>query len=152
MQVVPLFDGTDPGIPSCSNDSSWTDLVRRWPLPTCHIQSGTIYCWLWGTGPFGMYRMRMVWEVSSFYSHHPTGQLSVYRCTALPDNLDAGGPLHSREHIEVLFEETSPGMRQNEYGVFSDALVCIPFFFWCVSWTNILPIAIYTFFPLGRHI
>jgi hypothetical protein len=45
---------------------------------------------------------------------------------AFPDNLDAGGPLRSREHLKVLFEETAPGIMWDQYGVVGDVLVCIP--------------------------
>ncbi|KAI9436911.1 hypothetical protein H4582DRAFT_2111949 [Lactarius indigo] len=39
------------------------------------------------------------------------------KCMAFPDNLDTGGPLHSREHLHVLFEETTPGIMWDQYGI-----------------------------------
>jgi hypothetical protein len=45
---------------------------------------------------------------------------------AFPDDLDAGGPLRSREHLEILFEATTPGIMWDQYGVVGDVLVGIP--------------------------
>jgi Plavaka transposase len=42
---------------------------------------------------------------------------------AFPDNLDAGGPPRSREHLEILFEETIAGIMWDQYGVVGDVLV-----------------------------
>ena len=42
---------------------------------------------------------------------------------AYPDNLDAGGLLHSQEHLETLFEEMTPTIMWDQYGVVSDILV-----------------------------
>jgi hypothetical protein len=42
---------------------------------------------------------------------------------AFPDDLDAGGPLRSREHMEVLFEEVTPGIMWDQYGAVGDVLV-----------------------------
>jgi hypothetical protein len=44
---------------------------------------------------------------------------------AFPDDLDAGGPLRSREHLTALFEETTSGIMWEQYGVVGDVLVCI---------------------------
>lgn len=51
--------------------------------------------------------------------------LKVRRCTGFPDDLDTGGPLRSREHLDVLFEETTPGIMWDQYGVVADVLVSI---------------------------
>ena len=45
---------------------------------------------------------------------------------AFPDELDAGGPLRSREHLQVLFEETTPGIMWDQYGIAGDVVVRIP--------------------------
>jgi hypothetical protein len=42
---------------------------------------------------------------------------------AFPDNLDTGGLLHSREHLGILFEEITPGVMWDEFGVVGDVLV-----------------------------
>jgi hypothetical protein len=42
-----------------------------------------------------------------------------------PDDLDAGGPLHAREQLDILFQETTPGIMWDQYGVVRDVLVCI---------------------------
>ena len=34
--------------------------------------------------------------------------------------------MRSQEHLEVLFEETTPGIMWGQYGVVGDILVCIP--------------------------
>jgi hypothetical protein len=44
---------------------------------------------------------------------------------AFPDALDTGGPLRSREHLTVLFQETTPGIMWDQYGVVGDVLVRI---------------------------
>ncbi|KAI9431349.1 hypothetical protein H4582DRAFT_2062851 [Lactarius indigo] len=44
------------------------------------------------------------------------------KCMAFPDDLDTGGPLRSREHLHVLFEETTPGIMWDQYGVAGDAM------------------------------
>ncbi|KAN0124616.1 hypothetical protein V8E53_001577 [Lactarius tabidus] len=44
------------------------------------------------------------------------------KCTAFPDALDTGGPLRSREHLEVLFEETTPGIMWDQFGAVGDVL------------------------------
>jgi hypothetical protein len=42
---------------------------------------------------------------------------------AFPDNLDAGGLLRSREHLNTLHEDTTPAIMWDQYGVVGDALV-----------------------------
>jgi hypothetical protein len=44
---------------------------------------------------------------------------------AFPDALDMGGPLCSREHLTILFKETTPGIMWDQYSVVGDVLVCI---------------------------
>jgi hypothetical protein len=47
-----------------------------------------------------------------------------------PDNLDAGGLLHSQEHVDTLFEDMTPAIMWDQYGVVGNALVstfCCPF-------------------------
>ncbi|KAN0133618.1 hypothetical protein V8E53_008565 [Lactarius tabidus] len=44
------------------------------------------------------------------------------KCTAFPDALDTGGLLRSREHLEVLFEETTPGIMWDQFGAVGDVL------------------------------
>jgi hypothetical protein len=42
---------------------------------------------------------------------------------AYPDDLDAGGLLRSQEHLNALFEETTPAIMWDQFGVVGDALV-----------------------------
>ncbi|KAH8985962.1 hypothetical protein EDB86DRAFT_3065949 [Lactarius hatsudake] len=42
------------------------------------------------------------------------------KCMAFPDNLDAGGSLRTREHLDTLFEETTPGIMWDQYSVAAD--------------------------------
>ncbi|KAH9061851.1 hypothetical protein EDB83DRAFT_2315615 [Lactarius deliciosus] len=44
------------------------------------------------------------------------------KCMAFPDNLDAGGSLRTREHLDTLFEETTPGIMWDQYGVAGDTM------------------------------
>ncbi|KAH8979151.1 hypothetical protein EDB92DRAFT_1955468 [Lactarius akahatsu] len=38
------------------------------------------------------------------------------------DNLDTGGSLRTREHLDTLFEETTPGIMWDQYGVAGDTM------------------------------
>ncbi|KAH8987556.1 hypothetical protein EDB86DRAFT_3065712 [Lactarius hatsudake] len=44
------------------------------------------------------------------------------KCMAFPDNLDAGGSLRTQEHLDTLFEETTPSIMWDQYGVAGDTM------------------------------
>lgn len=50
------------------------------------------------------------------------------RCLAFPDDLDAGAPLRSREHLDILSADTNYGIMWDQYGVAGDTLVCVNVF------------------------
>ncbi|KAF8257621.1 hypothetical protein EI94DRAFT_1774396 [Lactarius quietus] len=44
------------------------------------------------------------------------------KCTAFPDDLDTGGLLRSREHLNALFEKTTTNIMWDQYGVVGNVL------------------------------
>ncbi|KAI9436926.1 hypothetical protein H4582DRAFT_2077977 [Lactarius indigo] len=48
-------------------------------------------------------------------------ELRVLYEAGVENDLDTGGPLRSREHLHVLFEETTPGIMWDQYGIAGDA-------------------------------
>ncbi|KAF8267186.1 hypothetical protein EI94DRAFT_1841881 [Lactarius quietus] len=44
------------------------------------------------------------------------------KCIAFSDDLDTGGPLHSREHLKALFDTMTTNIMWDQYGVVGDVL------------------------------
>ncbi|KAH8980015.1 hypothetical protein EDB92DRAFT_1937210 [Lactarius akahatsu] len=67
----------------------------------------------------GHYR-RVVYGLGPYIADYEEQVLLV--CMAFPDNLDTGGSLRTREHLDTLFEETTPGIMWDQYGVAGDTM------------------------------